>query len=130
MNYYLNPAEEPTNQAPADPWKLIRKMGDMINPSPAQTFVFVDEREDSIDDCVFGVDMFNGPASLAGVPRNAHSGRGTLSFADGHAELHKWLDPRTEPPIVPFEYVQVVLVPGPPNPDVLWLREHTTGPKE
>lgn len=102
----------------------------MINPSPAQTFVFIDEREDSIDDCMFVVDMFNGPASLASVPRNAHHGRGTLSFADGHGELHRWLDPRTEPPIIPFEFVNLVWTNRPPNPDVLWLREHTTGLKQ
>ena len=123
MNNYLGNAEGSQN----DPWKFIWKLADMVNPSPSQTFVFIDEREDSIDDCAFEVDMFNGPASLDSVPRNAHNGRGTLSFADGHAELHRWLDPRTEPSIVPFEFVGL-WASGPPNPDVLWLREHTTGP--
>src|SRR3990172_4486236 len=30
-------------------------------------------------------------------PACSHNGSGTLSFADGHAETKKWLEPRTTP---------------------------------
>ena len=63
MNYYLNDPDG----VPNDPWKHILRTGDMVNPSPSQTFVFIDEREDSIDDSVFGVDMFKRSRSPPGV---------------------------------------------------------------
>jgi len=126
MNYYLNSPEG----GPADHWKHIRQTVQMVHPSPAETFVFIDEREDSITDCTFGPDMDNPPVFLPRVPRNAHNGRGTVSFADGHEELHRWLDPRTEPPIIPFQFVGFAASLGPPNPDVLWMCERTTERKE
>jgi prepilin-type N-terminal cleavage/methylation domain-containing protein/prepilin-type processing-associated H-X9-DG protein len=46
-----------------------------------------------------------------------------FSFADGHAEIHKWLDARTKPPIRPPNYV-VINAPG--SVDVHWLQERTT----
>lgn len=124
MNGYLNSIEDPP-----EPYKHIRKLADMVNPSPAKTFVFIDEREDSVEDCYFGVDMYNGDACLTEIPRSSHNGRGTLSFADGHVELHKWIDPRSEPPLRPGAFVAVYWTEWPPNPDVLWLRERTTGLK-
>ena len=30
----------------------------------------------------------------------AVNGVGNISFADGHAETHRWVDPRTKPPLV------------------------------
>ncbi len=57
--------------------------------SPTQTFVFLDEREDSINDGVFSTDE-NNPLHLRDVPASYHGGAGGFSFADGHAEIHKW----------------------------------------
>ena len=47
-------------------------------------------------------------------------GAGNFSFADGHAESHKWLDPRTQPRLVPNHNIvgSVESVPCPGNPDV------------
>ncbi|MBI4327573.1 MAG: hypothetical protein HY674_20255 [Chloroflexi bacterium] len=57
-----------------------------------------------------------------------HDGSGNLSFADGHAESHKWLDLRTRPPLVrdrdlPLDVFMVNCIPSPGNPDVGWLQE-------
>lgn len=91
-------------------------------------FVFIDEREDSIEDSVFTVDMHNEPAVMGHVPRSAHNGAGTLSFADGHAELKKWRDPRTNPPLKKRGFVET-RSSAPSNRDVLWLRARTSGRK-
>jgi len=53
---------------------------------------------------------------------------GNLSFADGHAEPHKWIDPRTRPPLVrdhelPLDIFTVNSIPSPGNRDVQWLQE-------
>src|SRR6266516_3579435 len=46
----------------------------MISPGPAMTFVFVDEREDTIHDGAFQVDMWNEPPFLPSSPRSSHHG--------------------------------------------------------
>jgi prepilin-type N-terminal cleavage/methylation domain-containing protein len=53
------------------------------------TFVFLDERPDSINDGVFftAVDR---PGFMEDIPASYHAGSGGLSFADGHSEIHKW----------------------------------------
>jgi hypothetical protein len=42
-------------------WRVYRKTSDMTDPGPASTFVFIDEREDSINDGYFVVDMAGYP---------------------------------------------------------------------
>jgi len=52
-----------------------------------------------------------------------------FAFADGHSEVHKWVDPRTMRPI---GRTSIVVLPGtasPNNADVFWLQDHATIPK-
>src|SRR5262249_20567738 len=79
--------------------KIIYRTSDMVNPGPSDTFVFTDERADSINDGYFAQPMWptNQLAEIGDWPGSYHSGAGTFSFADSHAELHKWVDPRTKP---------------------------------
>ncbi|HEV2209327.1 MAG TPA: type II secretion system protein [Verrucomicrobiae bacterium] len=115
---------------PAAPplYKLNFKMGDLQQPGPADTWVFLDEREDSINDGWFAVDMVHQGASamLVDIPGSYHNHAGSISFADGHAEIHKWRDPRTYPPMLTG--VPVVKNQSCANdPDIAWLQSHTTG---
>ena len=111
-------------------YKIIRKTGDMLDPSPSRTFVFLDEREDSINDGYFALymDMRGAKATIIDFPASYHGGAGNLSFADGHAEPRKWADARTKPPLRKGRNLQLN-VPSPNNADVAWLRERTTGLK-
>jgi prepilin-type N-terminal cleavage/methylation domain-containing protein/prepilin-type processing-associated H-X9-DG protein len=77
--------------AETGPWdtvyKHIKNISDFINPSPVETWVFLDEHPDSINDAGF----FNPHAwSWVDVPATYHNGAAGFSFADGHAEIHKW----------------------------------------
>jgi prepilin-type N-terminal cleavage/methylation domain-containing protein len=101
------------------------KLAAIYSPGPAVRFAFLDERADSIDDGYFGVDMQYAPSEgiIANIPANYHNGCGSVTFADGHGEIHKW-DPRTDPPIIPHTYVNYVHAPG--DQDVAWLQEHYT----
>jgi prepilin-type processing-associated H-X9-DG protein len=55
---------------------------------PTQQFVTVDEDSSTINDACFRVDA---PASAVyDWPAIYHSFASGFSFADGHAELHKW----------------------------------------
>ena len=114
-------------------YRIIRKTSDLdlINPGPSQTFVFTDEREDSIDDGYFAITMYarGRAAQMNNWPGSYHNGAGTFSFADGHTELHKWLDPRTKWPLQKAYAVWDVVSVSPNSPDVAWLQDHATGLK-
>ena len=111
-------------------WRIYQKTTDMTDPGPSQTFVFLDEREDSINDGMFVVDMTGYPDQpqrihMVDIPASYHGGAGGFSFADGHSELRKWLDPRTTPQlrpgvIIPYDN------PSANNRDIIWMQERAT----
>jgi prepilin-type N-terminal cleavage/methylation domain-containing protein/prepilin-type processing-associated H-X9-DG protein len=112
-------------------WKPLtysnfKKIAEIINPPPSKAFVFIDERYDSIDDGHFGVSMTE--MVWANYPAYYHNGAGGISFADGHSEIRKWLDPRTTPPIVQGQWAPVYVASA-NNIDLLWLRERSTALK-
>lgn len=77
--------------AETGPWnatyKHIKKASDFVYPGPAETWVYVDEHPDSINDAGF----FNPNAtSWVDVPATYHNGACGFAFADGHSEIHKW----------------------------------------
>jgi prepilin-type processing-associated H-X9-DG protein len=104
--------------------KIFGKYAEIVEPSPSMALVFLDERHDSLDDGFFAIDMTPGSgATLPNLPASYHNGAGGLSFADGHAEIRKWVDPRTMPPL---ENRFVKFVSCPNSLDVAWLQERAT----
>jgi len=87
----------------------------------------VDEHPDSINDGFFVVDMIGYPnlaqATMPDVPASYHNGACGFAFADGHSEIHKWLDPRTKPPI---KRTAPPTVSQANSRDVQWFWDHTT----
>ncbi|HKS35631.1 MAG TPA: hypothetical protein VJW76_00475, partial [Verrucomicrobiae bacterium] len=63
-------------------------------------------------------------ARIIDYPASYHNGAAGLSFADGHAEIKKWLDARTRPPVKFYE--MPLNVPSPNNKDMVWLSERTS----
>jgi len=102
----------------------------MTSPGPSATWVFMDEREDGIDDGYFAVDMTGYPDQprtivWANYPAAYHGNSAGLAFADGHSETHKWTDARTTPPLTAG--VRLPLnVSSPNNPDLIWLQQRST----
>ena len=100
-----------------------------MRPSPSQAWVFIDEREQSIDDGYFLVFLStkfgNRPDQWGNLPATYHNNAGGLSFADGHAEIHKWLDPGTLKAIPPNSRPSGAYI-GPR--DVLWTQIRTSAP--
>ena len=104
------------------------KLSQALNPGPAMTMVFLDERCDSINDGEWCTSMNGWPDQpnswiMIDFPASYHNGSGGLSFADGHSEIHKWRDPRTIPPIGKLRGLNV---PSPNNQDVYWMMERST----
>ena len=62
------------------------------------------------------------------LPASYHDRAGGLSFVDGHAEIKRWLDDRTMPPLVRDGLIPDQF-PSPNNPDVIWLQERATRKK-
>jgi len=84
-------------------YRLSKKISDVANPAPTRTFLFIDEREDSINDGVLQVDMSGfspldpGNYRMVDFPADWHNRGANLSFVDGHTETWRWRDPRTMP---------------------------------
>jgi prepilin-type N-terminal cleavage/methylation domain-containing protein/prepilin-type processing-associated H-X9-DG protein len=110
--------------APDDRFADYRKATQINRPS--DIFTFIDEREDSIDDGAFGVDMVDTSISavLVNLPSIRHGNACGVVFADGHTEIHKWLDSRTTPPIQ--STYQPWHVDASSSVDALWLQTHCT----
>ncbi len=64
-------------------------------------------------------------ARMIDYPASYHNGAAGISFADGHAEIRRWRDPRTMPP-VHYNNALQLNVPSPNNPDVVWLADRTS----
>jgi len=111
-------------------WRLYFKLSDLTDPGPARTWLFLDMREDSIDIGNFATDMTGWPDAPGSVgfydlPGMYHHRACGFSFADGHAELKKWRDDRTMPPLVTGGMVNDGFR-SPNNLDVAWLQERAT----
>jgi len=120
MNCWMGP-NSPAWNVSTPPYRVFAKSTDIIKPSPADAIVFIDERSDSIDDGYFAIDMVT--AQLPNLPAGYHGGSSGITFADGHAEIHKWRDSRTLPPLL-TTFQKFVSCPG--SQDLDWLRAHAT----
>ncbi|MEI6355579.1 MAG: hypothetical protein WCP53_00585 [Verrucomicrobiota bacterium] len=77
----------------------FKHQDDFNKKAAAETYVFVDEHAATITWSAFGFRYDSGPDGYwaGGLPSSRHGRSGTLSFGDGHGELHKWRDERTMP---------------------------------
>ena len=110
-------------------YRVFRKLMDINPMGPSKAYVFIDEHPDSINYGDFAVAMNDGaPLSaimIIDVPASYHNGACGISFGDGHAEIHKWLDPRTMAPITgKFMVSSVQASPG--NKDMIYMSDHAS----
>jgi prepilin-type N-terminal cleavage/methylation domain-containing protein/prepilin-type processing-associated H-X9-DG protein len=104
-----------------------RRLTDIADPPPAKAWVFLDEREESIDAGYFLVFLStkvgNRPEQWGNLPAIYHNNAGGFAFADGHAEIRKWLDAGTLAKIGKGQRPSgVYLAPR----DVPWIQERTS----
>jgi len=117
---------------PPSAFRAYNNASDLTNPRPVDLFVFAEEHPDSINDGWMNVRSASG-VYWEDLPGSFH-GKGTqFSFADGHAQFHKWSSPGyTCPPVTmaastggnPINQ----WVPGPDLTDVTWALDHATAP--
>lgn len=127
MNAYLGDRGGPFSSG----YHQFKKYSSLTAPAPSKAWVFVEEREDGINDGWFAVDMGSfdphRPAAhtIVDYPASYHNGAAAFSFADGHAEVRKWVDRRTMP-VLRFGVALPLSQPSPNNRDVDWIQERTS----
>jgi prepilin-type N-terminal cleavage/methylation domain-containing protein/prepilin-type processing-associated H-X9-DG protein len=97
-------------------------------PIPSDAFVFIDTFEDSLAAGSFSINPFS-VGSQTGweqIPTSRHNRNGTLSFADGHVEAHRWLDSRT---VMTSQRKAQGGIIQPHNHDVEWVVAHANAPR-
>ena len=130
MNGWIDSSDVSDFGDPAPKYRIYKRFSDFLDPGPSMTWVFLDEREDSINDGEMIVGMFGYPDKpgawkIVDYPAGYHNRAGGLSFADGHSEIRKWVDSRTVPALKPGRELSLN-VASPNNQDVKWLMDRTT----
>jgi len=79
-------------------WYCFGKLGDMNRPGPSSTLVLVDEDVNSLNDGAFATVGPNAPPlyKMIDWPGTYHNMACGVAFADGHSEIKKWKDSRTQ----------------------------------
>jgi prepilin-type N-terminal cleavage/methylation domain-containing protein len=103
------------------PWRTYGRFADMVDPAPTQLWMLIDENQYNISDAAFALSM-SLPTEILDWPGTYHNLAAGIHFADGHTEIHKWLDPRT----VVNERVSKGAHHLPNNVDILWLQQRTS----
>lgn len=145
MNYFLGGFGANSAFGPSGPWvkyyppylKLTEFGNPGKSPGPNQTFVFICERSDCINWGNFLTDMSGAASPVNGnkaipaqyqwdedLPSSYHGGAAGISFADGHAEMHRWKVPSTYPPLV----ILTGIHPAPYSQDVAWMQSISARP--
>ncbi len=100
-------------------YQVVNKLSDIGPLEASNLFVFIDTTPESTTTGHFGLfNFWEAPAAYqwASVPASFHNRAGTVTFADGHAELHRWKDSRT--------FKNKFFDKSPNNQDIQWLYEH------
>jgi prepilin-type processing-associated H-X9-DG protein len=99
---------------------------------PPNTWVFIEEHPNSINDGAFAVTMSDsfsaGSAVIVDFPASFHNGACGISFADGHAEIHKWVGSNIRRPVspTPGRLFPASVPAGDSAVDIQWLTSVTT----
>ncbi len=113
-------------------WRTYGKSANILAPTPSLLWVLIDEHPDSINDTGLSVECgLTGSADvIVDFPASYHNGACGIAFADGHSEIHKWVDARTKPPATyTFPSSLALGVSSPNNQDVEWLQARTSSPR-
>lgn len=93
-------------------------------PNASRLFVFIEEHPDSINDGYFLNNLEN--LEWMDSPASYHDGAANITFADGHAELHRWLFRSTKPPARPDAAHLPARIPSAERGDFQWLMDRTS----
>lgn len=125
MNLYLGPTASMTRHH-STRYQIFKKTAQLSQPSGI--FLFQDLTPQSLCTPAFVVPMpgtGGGAESYFHLPATHHNNGGVVSFADGHVELHRWLDYRTIRSTTPGQRIAHNVVAR-ASKDLQWIQERTT----
>jgi prepilin-type N-terminal cleavage/methylation domain-containing protein/prepilin-type processing-associated H-X9-DG protein len=129
MSQAMNSRDDWLNAITRGKYRVFRKLMEINPMGSAKAYVLIDEHPDSINFGDFAVAMNDGAPlgsiMIIDVPASYHNGAGGISFADGHAEIHKWRDPRTIVAVT-GNYMSSSVQSSPGNKDMIYLSEHAS----
>jgi len=106
------------------------KVNELQNPGPSDTFIFGEESMLTLNDGFQQV--FATPPGVVeqfyDIPGCYHIWGCGFSFADGHAEIHKWMTPFLQKIVPAHTPTLPSLLVGQNNADWLWYTQHATAP--
>jgi len=123
MNSYIGTtaAISPISIDPS--FKTYLKISQINAAGPVNRFVFTDVNPANICTPAFGVDMSLG--YWIHYSSGLHNRRGVMAFADGHVEVHHWLNKLTMPTLASGNYIgHSDSAAG--NNDLAWIASRTT----
>jgi prepilin-type N-terminal cleavage/methylation domain-containing protein len=125
MNAFITGGAYGNNAAYDGAYRYYNKTTGIINPAPTDLWVFTDEHPDSINDGWLVVDPTTTIQWGRDLPGSYHNRGNSFTFADGHSELHKWLESTTCAPVQQQEHGTF---PGtfPVDRDIRWMIQHST----
>jgi prepilin-type N-terminal cleavage/methylation domain-containing protein/prepilin-type processing-associated H-X9-DG protein len=143
MNAWISPLAVPASTTP--PWnngsddkdlRIFMKEGDLTVPGPANTWLFVDENPNSINDGWMVEDPTepneNNP-EWVDCPASYHTGACGISFCDGHAQIKSWRDKtvlsQTDMAVKSTSTWPPANTASQYLPDILWITSRTTALK-
>lgn len=124
MGGYFDGSDWVEVQDRAKTWRTYHKLSQIERPD--MRFVFADECPIINDGLLMhylpiGTTQLPANGIMDDCPASYHAGAGALSFADGHAEIHKWRD-------APTLGAKIWPLTAPSPNDYIWLAERTAGP--
>lgn len=126
FNWELPAADNPNSRS----FHAFKKTADVAALGPSQIFTFIDTAPVNV--CYSAFVVYQGSTGLYWHrPSVEHESFGTVAFADGHVEAHRWRDPETAKLARDGGNADgahfVFTAPG--NEDLKWLQEHATARK-
>ena len=129
LNSSMNNSVIPGTGIPGRSYICAHKASDLNIPGPANIFTFVDES--AYTQLYTGRSVFSFDPGLAqgseywrNLPAFYHGRAGNVTFADGHAEIHKWLEPTTFKQVSFGQTTSSHIIVG-VSRDYEWMDDHT-----
>lgn len=119
MNYFIGTRYQNQNAF------VAFKFSDFNQGPRPEYLVFLDTHADSLRDCTFVMSWDLSRWLWSTLPASRHGSSGTLSYHDGHVEMHRWADSSTrEPEIGAFSRGKDLF--GPPLNDFRYVQQRFT----
>jgi prepilin-type N-terminal cleavage/methylation domain-containing protein/prepilin-type processing-associated H-X9-DG protein len=105
------------------PFRDYLRTSEIIEPSPSELFVFSEEHEDHLGDGFYEPASVISSSQWPNLPAHRHNRGVVFTFADGHANQHKWQDKQTLQPIKRGPPISPTV---PNSKDIAWMSRHST----